>query len=111
MLFKFKSKATGDLIMLEPHGRRLLQVLGKDVTPQGIIQVTDLAACIDAIENEIAREAEQARQRKSAPESQAEQTTEPEEATQAVSFKNRALPMLDMLRHCLKAEVPIVWGV
>jgi len=28
-----------------------------------------------------------------------------------VSFKNRALPMLDMLRHCLKAEVPIVWGV
>ena len=111
MLFKFKSKVTGDLIMLEPHGRRLLQVMGKDATPKGIIQVTDLATCIAAIEKEMAREAEQAHQRKSAPEPQAGQTTEREEATQVVSFKNRALPMLDMLRQCLKAEVPIVWGV
>ncbi|MEY3765650.1 MAG: hypothetical protein RLZ03_609, partial [Pseudomonadota bacterium] len=29
MLYKFKSKATGDLIMLEPHGRQILSLIGK----------------------------------------------------------------------------------
>ena len=37
MLYKFKSKAAGDLIMLEPNGRRVLQIIGKDPQPQGII--------------------------------------------------------------------------
>ena len=30
MLYKFKSKAAGDLIMLEPNGRRVLEIIGKD---------------------------------------------------------------------------------
>ena len=34
MLYKFKSKAAGDLIMLEPNGRRVLQIIGKDAQPK-----------------------------------------------------------------------------
>ncbi len=30
MLYKFKSKAAGDVIMLEPNGRRVLEIIGKD---------------------------------------------------------------------------------
>ena len=30
MIYKFKSQADGDLIMLEPQGRRVLEILGKD---------------------------------------------------------------------------------
>ena len=37
MLYKFKSKATGDLIMLEPNGRQVLRLIGKEPTAQGII--------------------------------------------------------------------------
>ena len=29
MLYKFKSKATGDLIMLQPNGERVLEIIGK----------------------------------------------------------------------------------
>jgi hypothetical protein len=35
MLYKFKSKAAGDLIMLEPNGRRMLEIVGKDARAQG----------------------------------------------------------------------------
>jgi hypothetical protein len=30
MLYKFKSRSTGDLIMLEVNGRQVLEILGKD---------------------------------------------------------------------------------
>jgi hypothetical protein len=44
MLYKFKSKATGDVIMLEPQGRQILQIMGKDPGLKGIILPLDRAA-------------------------------------------------------------------
>ena len=44
MLYKFKSKAAGDLIMLEPTGRRILKIIGKDPAPTGIVQPPEMAA-------------------------------------------------------------------
>src|SRR5438128_398173 len=43
MLYKFKSKAAGDLIMLEPNGRRVLEIIGKDPAPKGIIESAQMA--------------------------------------------------------------------
>ena len=37
MLYKFKSRVTGDLIMLEPNGRQVLEIMGKDPGASGII--------------------------------------------------------------------------
>ena len=50
MLYKFKSKATGDLIMLEPHGRQILSLIGKDPSPRGIVEVVDIPAAIVALQ-------------------------------------------------------------
>ena len=50
MLYKFKSKVTGDLIMLEPNGRRVLQIIGKDPGPQGIILPAQMAGAAQALE-------------------------------------------------------------
>ena len=54
MLYKFKSKAAGDVIMLEPHGRRLLGVIGKDPGPTGIILPAEMPAALQALEHAIA---------------------------------------------------------
>ena len=43
MIYKFKSKATGDLIMTQPVGDRVLSLIGKPATPQGIIEVDQMA--------------------------------------------------------------------
>ena len=50
MLYKFKSKADGDLIMLEANGRKVLEIIGKAPGVQGIILVADMAAAVTALQ-------------------------------------------------------------
>jgi len=56
MMYKFKSKATGDLIMTQPVGDRVLGLIGKAVTPQGIIEADQLPAAMSALEAAVASE-------------------------------------------------------
>ena len=70
MIYKFKSKAAGDLIMLEPQGRRLLDIIGKDAGPKGIITAAQLAAAIAALEAAVAQDEAQ-RQGAAAPDDDA----------------------------------------
>ena len=46
MLYKFKSKATGDLILLEPQGRQFLSLIGKTIDPKGIIEPEQMPEAI-----------------------------------------------------------------
>jgi hypothetical protein len=107
MLYKFKSKAAGDLIMLEPNGRRVLEIIGKDPQPKGIILPEDMKAAIGALEAAIARE--EADQKALAEEASANGQAPPK--FDGVSLRQRAVPFLEMLRRCDKAGKEIVWGV
>jgi Domain of unknown function (DUF1840) len=107
MLFKFKSKATGDLIMLEPNGRRVLQIIGKDPQPKGIILPEEMPAAAVALEAAVAMEEAQ---RKALVEEARIKGDEPP-GFEAVSLRQRVVPFLDMLRRCEKASKEIVWGV
>ena len=107
MLYKFKSKAAGDLIMLEPNGRRVLQVIGKDPGPKGIILPEQMPPAIEALEAAIAQE--EAEQKAMVEEAKAKGEVPPK--FEAVSLRQRALPFIDMLRRCHKADAEIVWGV
>lgn len=107
MLFKFKSKAAGDLIMLEPNGRRVLQVIGKDPGPKGIIEPAQMPAAIAALERAI--EQEEAEQRAAVDEAKAAGQAPPTFGD--VSLRQRALPFIDMLKRCSAAGKDIVWGV
>ena len=98
MLYKFKSKAAGDLIMLEPNGRQVLQLIGKDPAPKGIIQPPEMGAAVAALERAIAEEA------------RAQGQAVPR-GGEGVSLRQRAVPFIDMLRRCEKASQDIVWGV
>jgi hypothetical protein len=107
MLYKFKSKAAGDLIMLEPNGRRVLQVIGKDPGPKGIILPEQMAAAVQALEAEVARE--EAQQQAAIDEAKARGEVPPR--FDAVSLRQRAQPFVEMLRRSEKAGAEIVWGV
>ena len=41
MLYKFKSKATGDVIMLGANGDQVMRIIRKEPAAQGIIAVAD----------------------------------------------------------------------
>ena len=107
MLYKFKSTAAGDLIMLEPNGRRVLEIIGKDPGPKGIILPEQMPAAIQALEAAIAKE--EADQQATIAEAQAKGQVPPR--FEAVSLRQRAKPFIDMLRRCEQAGQEIVWGV
>lgn len=107
MLYKFKSKAAGDLIMLEPNGRRVLEIIGKDPGPKGIILPEEMQSAIQALEGAIARE--EADQQAAIDEAKAQGRVPPR--FEAVSLRQRAVPFIDMLKRCSAAGKEIVWGV
>ena len=107
MLYKFKSKAAGDLIMLEPNGRRVLQIIGKDPGPKGIILPEEMAAAIAKLEQAILQE--EAEHKQLVDEAQARGEVPPK--FEAVSLRQRAVPFIDMLKRCAKEQKEIVWGV
>lgn len=107
MLYKFKSKVTGDVIMLEPNGRRVLEVIGKDPGPKGIILPEQMPAAIRALEAAI--DAEDKQHQAMIEEAKAKGEVPPE--FDQVSLRMRTVSFLDMLRRCSAAGRDIVWGV
>jgi hypothetical protein len=103
-MYKFKSKATGDLIMLGPNGDALLRVLGREPATKGIIEVADMAAARRAIEQALA-DADAAA---SAARAEGGDT---EREREAVGLRQRLWPMVQMLDRAQAAKEPIVWGV
>jgi hypothetical protein len=107
MIYKFKSKAAGDLIMLGPNGDALLRAMGRDPAPRGIIEPAAMAQAISDIEQVIAGD-EAAR---AAAEAEAAAQGESLPPRAGVSPRQRFWPMIEMLRRAMAAGQPIVWGV
>ena len=105
-LYKFKSKAAGDLIMLEPNGRQVLQIIGKADSAsgsKGILLPAEMPAAIAALEAAVAQE-EQAQR-------DAQERGEAPARAEGISLRQRAVPFIEMLRRSLKEDKEIVWGV
>ncbi len=97
MIYKFKSPATGDLIMLSAHGDQMLRLLGREPAPRGIIEPADMPAASAALMAAITQE---------------ETPPEDDDAQQpAVGLRQRLWPVVEMLRRAHEADAPVVWGV
>jgi Domain of unknown function (DUF1840) len=107
MLYKFKSKAAGDVIMLEGNGRQVLEIIGKAPDAKGIILPEQMPAAIEALQAAIAQE--EAERDAAAAQAQAANDTPPR--GEAVSLRQRAHPFIAMLKVCQLAKKEIVWGV
>jgi hypothetical protein len=49
-MYRFKSRADGDLIMMAPVGDQLLRTIGREPAAKGIIEVAALPQAIAALE-------------------------------------------------------------
>jgi len=106
-LFRFKSRETGDLIMLEPHGKRILEIIGKDPSAAGVILPQQMPAAEQALRDAVMKEeADQQRMRE-----EARAKGDPCPEFEAVGLRLRSAPFIDMLQRCEKAGVELVWGV
>jgi hypothetical protein len=105
-MYRFKSKAAGDLIMMAPVGDQMLRLIGREPAAQGIIEVGQLPAAIAALERAIAEADAQAKKTGSA-----QGDDDDKEGARGVGLQQRAWPLLEMMRRSLAQRADIVWGV
>jgi hypothetical protein len=108
VIYKFKSKAAGDVIMMGPAGDELLRVIGKAPAATGIIEVGAMPAAIAAIERAVADD--EAARAGAEPEAAAEDR-EPGPRDGGVSLRQRAWPLVESMKRSIAEGADIVWGV
>lgn len=107
MIYKFKSKAGADVIMLGPLGDQMLQLLGRTPSAQGIVTQDQLSSAISALEAAVADdEAAFAQQQ-----ADAQAAGDKVPRREGVGLAQRAWPLIELMRHALKAGDDVVWGV
>jgi len=110
MLYRFKSQATADTVMLQASGEQMLTLMGKDIAPQGIITVAQIPAAISALQQAVLES--------EALEAQAEQATDGQgqsaidnASTDPVRLRQRTAPLIAMLKESAAEGKDVVWGV
>ncbi|MET0542610.1 MAG: DUF1840 domain-containing protein [Variovorax sp.] len=107
MLYRFKSQATADVVMLEANARQLLDIIGKSAGPKGIITVDQIPAAVAALEAAVRNEGANPHNHDShAVEGHAEDAER-----QHVGLHQRASPLIHMLKDSQADGKDVVWGV
>jgi Domain of unknown function (DUF1840) len=100
MLYKFKSTAAGDVIMLGPNGDQVMRLVGREPAAKGIFEVAHMPQLISTLEQAVAAD-------------DAARKPDDDEAPakgDGVSLRQRVWPLVEMLRRCHAAREVITWG-
>lgn len=103
MIYKFRSKAAGDVIMMGPSGDHVLRIIGKEPGPKGIIEPAQMPGAMKALEEAIV--ADEALRK------EAEEENGKAGKGDGISLRQRAWPLVEMMKRAHAADESIVWGV
>jgi hypothetical protein len=112
-MYRFKCKATADLLMLKPHAERALKAWGRDPSAQGIVEVDDMPTVLQRLQEAVdddARRRAQAAEGGVAAEGAAAREASASKADD-LPLRQRWWPLMEMIRQAHAAREPIVWGV
>jgi hypothetical protein len=107
MLYKFRSKAAGDVIMLGPNGDHVLRLLGREPAPRGIFEVEAMPGLITALQAAVTAD-EAVRQGSAVGDDGADAPAAGR--GDGVALRQRVWPLVEMLRRAHAAREVIVWG-
>jgi cyclopropane-fatty-acyl-phospholipid synthase len=93
MIYEFKCRATGTVVMTQAVAERILQTIGKPAEAKGIITQAQMGPAIDALRQAVTKQRD-------------EQTCLP-----GISFSQRAQPFIEMLERAQSAGRDVTWGV
>lgn len=105
MIYKFRSKAAGDTLMLGPQGDQFLRAIGREPAAKGIIEVAAMPAALAALQQAIDQD-EAARAQQPDDEAMLEAA-----GRDPIALRRRLWPMVEMIRRAQAADEPVVWGV
>ena len=102
MIYRFQSKASGDVIMNAAVGDRMLEILGRVPAPKGIVEAAALPAAIAALEQAVSGDGRS---------DDAADGDRDQEREKRVGLAQRAYPLLQLFKRSLAAKADVVWGV
>jgi Domain of unknown function (DUF1840) len=103
MIYEFKSRATGSVIMTNDIAQAVLTIIGKSPAAQGIIVPDAMPAAIAALQQAVAAQ--------QTSEQTTQQPSTPADKEPAVSLGQRAFPIIEMMQRAHAAGKEITWGV
>jgi polyhydroxyalkanoate synthesis regulator phasin len=114
MLITFTSKAAAEVTMYKEHAKRMLDLIGKDVS-RGVITAAEAPRAVEVLEKEIA----ESRKHQASDDVQRDihahhgelNEDKDHEGMEVVSFATRAYPLLEMLRAARNGGHDVLWGV
>jgi len=112
-LVVFRSKAAGEFFMLPENAKQIFDILGRPMEARGVLTAEQLPAAIAALDGAIERQV--AEPAADSPAAAAAATDNGDdaarEAAQRVSLRQRAFPLLQMMRAASAKGVDVTWGV
>lgn len=107
MLYRFKSKAGADVIMMAESADAVLRLMGREPAPQGILEAAALPAFIQQLEAGVAQDESQFQLAVE----QARANGQPVPRRQGVSLRQRAWPLRELMQRSMREGADVVWGV
>jgi hypothetical protein len=105
MIYKFKSQAAADVIMLQSNAEQMLSIVGKGPAIQGVITVAHIPAAIAALNAAIATHEVTQKKRKAHPGKVFEVEGD------SIRLRERAGPFIELLKTSEQVGKDVVWGV
>lgn len=105
MIYKFKSRAAADVVMLQGNAEQMLAIVGKAPATQGVITVAHIPAAIAALKTAIAAHELTEAKRKAHPELVYEVEGD------SIRLRDRAGPFIELLETSALEGKDVVWGV
>ena len=105
MIYKFKSQADADVIMLKSTGDQMLTIIGREPSDRGIITVAQIPAALAALEASVMAN------NAAGPAAAEHAAMEPADGDDSVPLHARAAPFIELLRNSARAGKDVVWGV
>jgi hypothetical protein len=101
MLIRFRSTATGSIVMFGDAAKRLLVMMGQSGESPGAILAKDLPAAVERLKEALAQDR-----------AQPQPPTEEEGRGEgpAVSLSQRAVPLIHLLEEAARAGADVTWG-
>ncbi len=98
-LLMFRSRAASEILMQSENAGRLLAIMGKPLTERGVIGNDQIDAALAALEAAVALEP-------------AAGATDADPSQPApVGLRQRAYPLMEMLRAARRRQVDVTWGI
>ena len=110
MVYKFSSRATADMIMLDPDAKMLLTVIGKDPSATGIVTVAQISGAIATLKAAIADEDNRSKAPTTPANEKDAEDEDGDDVKATVGLKQRAVPFIVMLQRSEAEGADVVWG-